>query len=60
MKHVFLISLLGQHMYIPASETGCNTLNGNIGAASTATTSAFTIKVATYLDFLINCSWDSN
>jgi len=35
----------GQHMYIPASDTGCNTLNGNIGAASTATTSAFTIKV---------------
>jgi len=35
----------GQHMYIPASDTGCNTLNGNIGSASTATTSAFTIKV---------------
>ena len=36
---------LGQHMYVPASDTGCNTLNGNIGSASTATTSAFTIKV---------------
>jgi len=35
----------GQHMYIPASETGCNTLTSNIGAASTAKTSAFTIKV---------------
>jgi len=35
----------GQHMYVPASDTGCNTLNGNIGSASTATTSAFTIKV---------------
>jgi len=35
----------GQHMYVPASDTGCNTLNGNIGAASTAGTSAFTIKV---------------
>merc|ERR1719187_2740734 len=32
-------------MYIPASDTACNTLNGNIGAASTAGTSAFTIKV---------------
>ena len=32
-------------MYVPASDTGCNTLNGNIGSASTATTSAFTIKV---------------
>merc|ERR1719312_207971 len=35
----------GQHMYVPASDTGCNTLNGNIGSASTTTTSAFTIKV---------------
>jgi len=35
----------GQHMYIPASDTGCNTLNANIGTASTAGTSAFTIKV---------------
>ena len=35
----------GQHMYVPASDTGCNTLNGNIGSASTAGTSAFTIKV---------------
>jgi len=35
----------GQHMYIPASDTGCNTLNANIGQASTAGTSAFTIKV---------------
>jgi len=35
----------GQHMYVPASDTGCNTLNSNIGSASTATTSAFTIKV---------------
>jgi len=34
----------GQHMYIPAA-TACNTLNANIGAASAATTSAFTIKV---------------
>jgi len=35
----------GQHMYIPASDTGCNTLNANIGTGSTAGTSAFTIKV---------------
>jgi len=35
----------GQHMYVPASDTGCNTLNANIGSSSTATTSAFTIKV---------------
>merc|ERR1712106_1139757 len=34
----------GQHMYIPASNQ-CNTLNGNFGSASTAGTSAFTIKV---------------
>merc|ERR550519_2369507 len=34
----------GQHMYIPASDQ-CNVLNANIGSASTATTSAFTIKV---------------
>jgi len=34
----------GQHMYIPASPQ-CNVLNSNIGSASTATTSAFTIKV---------------
>ena len=37
--------ILGQHMYVPASDTGCNTLNANIGSDSTATTSAFTIKV---------------
>lgn len=34
----------GQHMYVPASDQ-CNILNGNIGSASTATTSSFTIKV---------------
>merc|ERR1719495_702953 len=34
----------GQHMYIPASDQ-CNVLNANIGSSSTATTSAFTIKV---------------
>jgi len=34
----------GQHMYVPASSQ-CNVLNGNIGSASTAGTSAFTIKV---------------
>jgi len=36
----------GQHMYIPASSTGCNILTANIGSGSTATTSAFTIKVS--------------
>lgn len=34
----------GQHMYIPASDQ-CNVLNANIGSSSTASTSAFTIKV---------------
>jgi hypothetical protein len=34
----------GQHMFVPASDQ-CNVLNSNIGSASTATTSAFTIKV---------------
>jgi len=34
----------GQHMYVPASSQ-CNVLNSNIGSASTASTSAFTIKV---------------
>jgi len=34
----------GQHMYVPASDQ-CNTLNAHIGSGSTATTSAFTIKV---------------
>jgi len=34
----------GQHMYVPASSQ-CNNLNANIGSASTATTSAFTVKV---------------
>jgi len=34
----------GEHMYVPASDN-CNTLSANIGSASTATTSAFTIKV---------------
>lgn len=34
----------GQHMYVPASDA-CNILSANIGSASTATTSAFAIKV---------------
>jgi len=34
----------GQHMYVPAADQ-CNVLNANIGSASSATTSAFTIKV---------------
>jgi len=34
----------GSHMYVPASSQ-CNTLSANIGSSSTATTSAFTIKV---------------
>merc|ERR1719427_224464 len=34
----------GQHMYIPASDQ-CNQLTSNFGSASTATTSAFTIKI---------------
>merc|ERR1719474_862841 len=34
----------GQHMYVAASDQ-CNALSANIGSTSTATTSAFTIKV---------------
>jgi len=34
----------GYHMYIPASDQ-CNVLTSNFGSSSTATTSAFTIKV---------------
>lgn len=34
----------GYHMYVPASDQ-CNVLTSNFGSASTATTSAFTIKV---------------
>jgi len=34
----------GYHMYVPASDN-CNTLNANFGSLSTATTSAFTVKV---------------
>merc|ERR1712106_1030729 len=34
----------GQHMYIPSSPQ-CNVLNANFGSASTAGTSAFTVKV---------------
>ena len=34
----------GYHMYVPASDQ-CNVLTSNFGSSSTATTSAFTIKV---------------
>jgi len=34
----------GEHMYVPAADS-CNTLNANFGSASTAGTTAFTIKV---------------
>jgi len=35
----------GYHMYVPASDQ-CNKLSGSFGSASSATTSAFTIKVS--------------
>ena len=34
----------GHHMYVHASDQ-CNELSANFGSASTATTSAFTIKI---------------
>lgn len=35
----------GQHMYVPLSTDDCSILSANFGTASTATSSAFTIKV---------------
>ena len=53
--------ILGQHMYVPASDTGCNTLNANIGSSSTATTSAFTIMVRSDLEeHLVGISHNRN
>ena len=38
----------GQHMYVHASPQ-CNVLNANFGSSSTATSSAFTIKITQVL-----------